>query len=110
MHPDRNQALHAFFNPEPMETTYTPIKAAGRIAIAVHTEPFAWPGGYPMYAITDDGAAICPACCGSEIKNIDASTRGDGWRVIASDVNWEDGELYCDHCSKRIESAYAEPE
>ena len=24
------------------------------------------------------------------------------------DVNWEDAELYCDHCSKRIESAYAE--
>ena len=91
-------------------TEYTPIKKAGRIAQGVNLQPYAWPGGYPLFAITDDGAAICAKCCGTELENIDTSTRGDGWRVIASDVNWEDGELYCDHCSERIESAYAEPE
>jgi hypothetical protein len=32
----------------------------------------------------------------------------DGWRVVACDTNWEDGELYCDHSGERIESAYAE--
>jgi hypothetical protein len=96
--------------PEHMETTYTPKKAAGRIALGVHEQPYAWPGGYPLFAITDDGAAICPACCGSEIHQIDQSSRGDGWRVIASDINWEDADLYCDHCSKRIASAYAEPD
>lgn len=93
-----------------MDTNYEPKKAAGRIALGVHLEPYAWPGGYPLHVITDDGAALCAKCCGSELASIDTSTRGDGWRVIASDVNWEDADLYCDHCSERIPSAYAEPE
>jgi hypothetical protein len=29
--------------------------------------------------------------------------------VEALDVNWEDPDLFCDHCGNRIESAYAEP-
>jgi hypothetical protein len=28
--------------------------------------------------------------------------------VEALDVNWENPDLYCDHCGARIESAYAE--
>lgn len=34
----------------------------------------------------------------------------DQWRLVAADVNWEDSGLTCDHCSQRIESAYAEQE
>ena len=34
----------------------------------------------------------------------------DQWRIVASDVNWEDASLTCDNCSKGIESAYAERE
>jgi len=29
---------------------------------------------------------------------------------VALQPNWEDPELFCDHCGSRIESAYAEPE
>ena len=32
----------------------------------------------------------------------------DGWRVVACDVNWEDGSLLDDHTGCPIESAYAE--
>ncbi len=86
----------------------TPIQ----FARALHTK-YAWPGGYPTYFITSDGAAICHECAKGNGKAITASIRernGDGWRVEACDINWEDGELCCDHCSQRIESAYAEPE
>ncbi len=76
-------------------------------------DSWAWPGGYPIFYITSDGAALCPDCVNKEIEQIDASVtakENDGWRVVAADINYEDGELTCDHCSKRIESAYAESE
>jgi hypothetical protein len=72
---------------------------------------YAWPGGYPLYAITHDGAALCFPCVRKEWRQVvwdylhRAST---GWRVDAFDVSYEDPDLHCAHCSKRIESAYAE--
>ncbi len=72
---------------------------------------YAWPGGYPIYLVTTDGGALCPDCVKVEIRNIIDSCRtecNDGWRAGAAAVNWEDPYLYCDNCSNRIESAYAE--
>ena len=74
--------------------------------------PYAWPGGYPLFFITADGAALCHACGRKEARQITAAIRDrdrhGGWCVEAQDVNWEDGTMICDHCSGRIESAYAE--
>lgn len=70
--------------------------------------PCAWPGGYPMLAVTDYGGTLCRHCCASERDSIASTTGSDGWRVMALTVNWEDPELYCSHCGNRIESAYAE--
>jgi hypothetical protein len=70
----------------------------------------AWPGGYTLYLITRDGAALCFKCAQAEFRQIawdylnDCST---GWRVEACDVNYEDSELTCEHCNKRIEPAYS---
>jgi len=72
--------------------------------------PYACPGGYPMFAITSDGAALCHRCCSSEDKKIGFTYGTDGWNIVGLDVNYEDSALYCDHCGKRIESAYAELE
>jgi hypothetical protein len=72
---------------------------------------YAWPGGYPVYYVTKDGAALCVECVNKNIREIVENTLEDGrtgWEVAAGDVNWEDAELYCDNCNKRIESAYAE--
>lgn len=74
-------------------------------------QPYAWPGGYPLFFITGDGAALCFKCGRKEGARITASIRdncNDGWKVEAVDVNWEDTELMCDHCSELIESAYGE--
>lgn len=74
-------------------------------------EPYAWPGGYPLYAVTSDGTALCCTCLRKKWRHIGPAIRHhlyDGWRVEAVDVNWEDPSLYCDQCNKRIESAYAE--
>jgi hypothetical protein len=73
--------------------------------------PYACPGGYPLFLITSDGAALCCECGRKQWKQIAYAIihhLSDGWRVEAADVNWENPDLYCDHCSKRIESAYVD--
>ena len=74
-------------------------------------QPYAWPGGYPRFFITSDGAALSfKAAVDNQQQIMDAIVDNDksGWRVIGCEINWEDANLYCDHTSNRIESAYAE--
>lgn len=81
-----------------------------RLADQLSSSPYAWPGGYPLFAVTHDCGALCKTCCKSERASIGTSTGRDGWAVVALEVNWEDPALHCDHCGCRIESAYAEGE
>ena len=71
-----------------------------------------WPGGYPLFYLTSDCGVLCPECVNEEIERIDHEIRNpdrhDQFRIVAVDANWEYPHLYCDHCSKRIGSAYAE--
>jgi len=72
-------------------------------------EPYAWPGGYPRFFITSDGAALSHAAAKQNKSLIRRAIRTNsncGWRVVGCDINWEDSELYCDHSGERIESAY----
>ena len=75
---------------------------------------YAWPGGYPLYLLTSDGCALCVDCGRKEYKQIVFAIRHglkyDCWKIEGAEVNWEDPILNCDHCDKRIESAYAEDE
>ena len=74
-------------------------------------QPYAWPGGYPLYLITADGAALCKKCGKQNAKLIINETLqkcGTDWQVVAVDVNWEDENLYCDNCADKIESAYGD--
>ena len=93
-------------NGEPIQD-HTPPGNPYRRSIV--SEPFTFPGCYPRYAITDDGGALCRHCCANEAERIDAATDGDGWNITATDINWEDTALSCDHCGALIESAYGEP-
>ena len=61
-------------------------------------------GGYPVFHVTEKGHALCHECTATN----DDEDSGD--KVIDHGVNWEDPDLYCEMCSTRIESAYAEPE
>ncbi len=79
-----------------------------RLADQLVRSPYAFPGGYPLFAVTSDAACLCRKCCSTERESIGTTTGSDGWNVVATDVNWEDPSLYCDHCNDRIESAYAE--
>jgi len=73
--------------------------------------PYAWPGGYPTYFITADGAALSYDAARLARRRIieaiaSGHAHGGGWRVTAMDINWDDTDLVCDHTGAPIPSAY----
>lgn len=72
-------------------------------------QSYAFPGGYPLFYVTADNSVLCPEC--SNQSDVDYNDRDDKqWNIVAADVNYEDDSLFCDHCSKVIESAYGDPD
>ena len=61
---------------------------------------YAWPGGYPLYYVTEQANVLCP-------EHANVENEFDDELITNGDVNWEDADLYCAH-GHRIESAYAE--
>lgn len=74
-------------------------------------QPYAWPGGYPLYVVMADGEALsCDAARQEWRQIVSATLHGlrDGWQALGVDANWEDTELYCAHTNERIPSAYGD--
>ena len=73
-------------------------------------DAYAWPGGYPVYAVMDDGESLCPSCARENVRLILSATHDrdihSGWYFVGAQVNWEDDSLYCAHCGKPLEPAY----
>lgn len=87
------------------------INTIGDFRAAVRNGPYAWPGGYPLFFLCDDGGTLCCKCVKKERRNIlesIAHKQRDGWRVVGLDINYEDADLLCDHCGDTIEAAYVE--
>lgn len=61
--------------------------------------PYAWPGGYPMYLLCDDGDAMCYECGAQCVRE------GETGDVVEREINW-DQLLWCCNCGHRIETAY----
>lgn len=81
------------------------------IKSTLRSGPYAWPGGYPLYFITADGAALSFKAVEANWRSIIHShltNSNDGWLLDGVDVNWEDQNLFCDHTNERIESAYGD--
>jgi hypothetical protein len=71
-------------------------------------------GSYPKFMVVGRVQCLCWDCVQENLEQIRESvvsndTKGDYYPLYI-EVNWENPELYCDECSGRIESAYAEPE
>ena len=68
---------------------------------------YAWPGGYELYAVTDDGGTLCAPCVVTEWDTITASDPGDGWYIVAWDHtgNTDDG-VTCDHCARVVQEPW----
>jgi hypothetical protein len=88
------------------------INSISDFRAAMRNGPYAWPGAYPLYFVASDGEALSFQAAKENRRLILEAIRdaipGDGWRVVAADVNWEDSSLYCAHNGARIESAYGD--
>ena len=87
------------------------IQTVSDFRAAMRQGSYAWPGGYPLFFIMEDGEAMSRAAVRDNLRSIIdsiANRRGDGWRVIGMEINWEDDSLTCCHTGERIESAYGE--
>lgn len=88
------------------------IETAADFKACLRAGAHAWPGGYPLYFVTADGAAFSFKAARDEAREIiSALLSGDtqgGWFVQALETNFEDSELVCDISGNRIESAYGE--
>lgn len=69
-------------------------------------------GSYPKFMVAGDGGCLCWDCVISNLQQIGETLTDkdvhNGYYPLGFDVNWENPTLYCDGCSERIESAYAE--
>jgi len=73
---------------------------------------YAWPGGYEIFGICNDGAILCCDCMKKEYFQIAYSRKysiNDGWRVIAVDsaANYDD-YIFCEHCNYIIVDGFDE--
>ncbi len=53
--------------------THAHIASVADLKATIRNGAFAWPGGYPLFFITDDGAALCFDCGQKEAKRIIAN-------------------------------------
>ena len=89
-----------------------PPWAAALVGSSGEFPAYAWPGGYPVVYLTDDGATLCAPCANRE-NGSEADPRGvpgSGWLLVAGNVHWQGEPEACDHCGDRVESAYGVPE
>jgi hypothetical protein len=73
-----------------------------------HAESYAWPGGYSLAYLMDDGGTLCADCMNDPRNPVHMGGPNDGWRFEASFIHYEGAPLMCDHCNTEIESAYGE--
>lgn len=73
---------------------------------------YAWPGGYAIAYLTDDGEYLCAACVNDESNPVHEDEPDDGWRVIGyNTADWHDigdPDWTCAHCSADIHAAVTE--
>lgn len=84
-----------------IEYDSTPLDTARQIA----REKYAWPGGYQLAAIMDDGGLVCSDCVVSEYRQIIHDTKHGwptGWRVAGVTCEAEMEDEACSHCDKPL--------
>lgn len=66
---------------------------------------YAWPGGYAVAYLMDDGEFLCAACMNDDSNPTHDGGAADGWRVEAFVTDdWHDSEdaWTCAHCNATI--------
>lgn len=82
---------------------YATIDNPQQFKATIRAGAYAWPGGYQLAFLCDDGATLCFDCARKEVRQIIPAIAGrdkSGWRVVAC-YNVDDCESYtaCDNCN-----------
>jgi len=86
--------------------THAQIKTVADLKATIRAGQYAWPGGYQLAFIAEDGCYICFDCVKAELRNVIDSIQTntqDGWKVVAVDNVDEhdhDYDAQCEHCNK----------
>jgi hypothetical protein len=72
---------------------------------------YAWPGGYPLIAVMDDGEELCADCVNDPRNPVHYSGSADGWRVdgylgLETTSEPDYGSVYCAHCNRQLDGPY----
>jgi hypothetical protein len=89
--------------------TFSEISSVAQLKATLRAGGFAWPGGYPLYFITSDGASLSFSTAIKEFRAVaDAikTKQSNGWKIVGCAVNWEDCELFDGHTGEQIPAAY----
>lgn len=67
----------------------------------------AWPGGYPIAYVTDDGEILCAACMDDPTNPTHFGGAADGWRIdgagaFGADMDYPETDETCTHCARVI--------
>lgn len=66
---------------------------------------FAFPGGYPLALLMEDGEVIDAKSARENYRLIRRET-GRDWKAAAVFIHWEGAPLICAHSGRAIDSAY----
>ncbi len=75
---------------------------------------YAWPGGYPIYYVCQDGGTLCPTCANggngsiAYIGNSSDGIEDAQWHIVGQEVNYEVESLFCDNCNAKVDAAYVD--
>jgi len=82
------------------------ISTGAEVASTLRAGPYAWPGGYEIAFLADDGGTLCFDCTRKEFHNVAHSMLHgikDGWHLAATFLVDEFEEpLFCDHCGRHM--------
>jgi hypothetical protein len=91
------------------ERHFAAISNSSQLKATLRSGSVTWPGCYPLYFITSDGAALSFETVRREFRSVLSSVKtacSDGWRVVACEVNYDESELRDDHTGELIGAAY----
>ena len=89
--------------------THRTINTTADLKATLRAGEYAWPGGYQMYFVTNDGYAVSFKGCLSDLETqLDAIKKRCLNRIVAVDINYEDDALFCDISGEPIPASYGE--
>ena len=90
---------------------YRKITTSREFTASLRAGAYAWPGGYEIVFVCDDGATLCHKCARKEapqiMHDIAKHNCGSGWRVTRLfSIAETDEHVQCDHCNRILQEEW----